>query len=254
MLADRRVRGLDQTGLSQKAGPVVSDLVITADDAAEAAITSNHANNSGVDCLLAFDLLVGSERRQPARGATGPNGDRRIDRRRADRADGHRPGDGDARGRRAARPHRRSHPIGRQPVPGRRGLAAGLLGATTTANVLLLGAAVQSGAIPRPGRGARAGDRTQRRRRRHQPRRIHLGTGLADDPAAVRRAAGLPAEPPHETIYELIDRLHHDLVDYQSADYADCFREVVDHARSVERAVDPHSTHSPRPSPATCTS
>ena len=41
-------------GLSQKAGPVVSDLRLSRSDVP----ASNHANSAGVDCLLAFDLLV----------------------------------------------------------------------------------------------------------------------------------------------------------------------------------------------------
>ena len=54
MLAGHSVRGLDQTGLSQKAGPVSSDIRIT--DRPSPA--SNHASVSGVDALLAFDLLA----------------------------------------------------------------------------------------------------------------------------------------------------------------------------------------------------
>ena len=54
MLDGYVVRGLDQTGLSQKAGPVVSDLRLSRGDVP----ASNHANSSGVDCLMAFDLLV----------------------------------------------------------------------------------------------------------------------------------------------------------------------------------------------------
>jgi indolepyruvate ferredoxin oxidoreductase len=54
MLDGWTVRGLDQTGLSQKAGPVVSDLRLSRTHVP----ASNHANSSGVDCLLAFDLLV----------------------------------------------------------------------------------------------------------------------------------------------------------------------------------------------------
>ena len=45
--------GLDQTGLSQKAGPVVSDLHLTA-TAAEGSVTPSSAT---VDVLLAFDVL-----------------------------------------------------------------------------------------------------------------------------------------------------------------------------------------------------
>ena len=57
MLDGLSVRGLDQTGLSQKAGPVVSDLHIshTATDEPR----SNKAVATGVDVYLAFDLLVG---------------------------------------------------------------------------------------------------------------------------------------------------------------------------------------------------
>ena len=43
MLDDLHVRGLDQTGLSQKAGPVTSDVRITRD----APAASNHANEAG---------------------------------------------------------------------------------------------------------------------------------------------------------------------------------------------------------------
>jgi indolepyruvate ferredoxin oxidoreductase len=53
MLGGRHVRGLDQTGLSQKAGVVVSDLQITTN----AAAPTNKATNGSVDVLIAFDLL-----------------------------------------------------------------------------------------------------------------------------------------------------------------------------------------------------
>lgn len=54
MLDGYHVRGLDQTGLSQKAGPVVSDvrLSLTEPDG------SNRATAGSVDTLIAFDLLV----------------------------------------------------------------------------------------------------------------------------------------------------------------------------------------------------
>ena len=54
MLQGWHVRGLDQTGLSQKAGPVVSDLRFSR----EAPVASNKANAGTVDVLLAFDQLV----------------------------------------------------------------------------------------------------------------------------------------------------------------------------------------------------
>ena len=55
MLGGLHVRGLDQTGLSQKAGPVVSDLRLSS----EAPLPSNKATVGSVDVLIAFDELVG---------------------------------------------------------------------------------------------------------------------------------------------------------------------------------------------------
>jgi indolepyruvate ferredoxin oxidoreductase len=54
LLDGKHVRGLDQTGLSQKGGPVVSHLKIseTMTD------TSNKIAAGGADCYLGFDLLV----------------------------------------------------------------------------------------------------------------------------------------------------------------------------------------------------
>jgi len=54
MLEGARIHGLDQIGLSQKAGPVVSDIRITHGGAAD----SSRVGSGQADLLLAFDLLV----------------------------------------------------------------------------------------------------------------------------------------------------------------------------------------------------
>ncbi|HBH00316.1 MAG TPA: 2-oxoacid ferredoxin oxidoreductase, partial [Candidatus Rokubacteria bacterium] len=57
MLDGRHVRGLDQTGLSQKGGPVVSDLKI----AARPIDGANKVSAGGTDLYLGFDLLVAAD-------------------------------------------------------------------------------------------------------------------------------------------------------------------------------------------------
>ncbi|TDW24191.1 indolepyruvate ferredoxin oxidoreductase family protein [Kribbella kalugense] len=52
------VAGLDQTGLSQKAGPVTSHLRIRRDPHAR---PGNHVTSTGADCVLAFDAMVAAE-------------------------------------------------------------------------------------------------------------------------------------------------------------------------------------------------
>ena len=142
----------------------------------------NHANSAGVDCLLAFDLLVAA-------------------------SDTHRIGADAERtvvvGSVAVTPTGAmvAHPTtpypqldmltGRLDEVSRRqhnryldsaALATGLFGDATAANVLLLGVAVQQGAIPVDAGLRRAGDRAQRRRRRPQRRRVPLGATLGCRP------------------------------------------------------------------------
>ncbi len=57
MLDGRHVRGLDQTGLSQKGGPVVSDLRIDS----RPIEGSNKVSTGGTDLYLGFDLLVATD-------------------------------------------------------------------------------------------------------------------------------------------------------------------------------------------------
>ncbi|MGB3697596.1 MAG: indolepyruvate ferredoxin oxidoreductase family protein [Gordonia sp. (in: high G+C Gram-positive bacteria)] len=63
--AGLHVEGLDQTGLSQKAGPVTSHLRLAADVAGDAGSTrsagSNRISPSAADCVLAFDLLTAAD-------------------------------------------------------------------------------------------------------------------------------------------------------------------------------------------------
>ncbi|AYJ48092.1 indolepyruvate ferredoxin oxidoreductase family protein [Rhodococcus sp. P1Y] len=57
MLAGLHVEGLDQTGLSQKAGPVTSHLRISS----TVVEPSNRITPGNADCILAFDLLVAAD-------------------------------------------------------------------------------------------------------------------------------------------------------------------------------------------------
>jgi len=57
LLDGRHVRGLDQTGLSQKGGPVVSDLKLSA----QPLLLANKVSSGAADCYLGFDVLVATE-------------------------------------------------------------------------------------------------------------------------------------------------------------------------------------------------
>ena len=237
MLSGRTVRGLDQTGLSQKAGPVTSDIRISD----ERSVASNHATVSGVDALLAFDLLAAA-------------------------SDSHRRGA--TQDRTVVIANTRTVPTGAivinpaNPLPaigalrGRMdqvsrseqnrwfdaaAITSGLFGGTTTLNVFMLGVAAQAGAVP-------VGPE-------HLERAIELngvavavniaafrwGRRWAVDPPGVEDAAGMVAPPP-ETLDEMIDRFAVDLVGYQSRRYADRYRATVDRVRAAEQSVVPGST------------
>lgn len=238
MLQGLGVRGLDQTGLSQKAGPVVSDLRVTRDRVAN----SNHASVSGVDCMLGFDMLVaasdthlaGADRERtvvvgslaavptgsmvthPTTGypaATALTG--RLDQ--VSRADLNRYVDAAA-------------------------VTEGLFGSSTTANIFLLGVAVQHGAI------AIDHDKIERAIElngvavERNLAAFRWGRHWAVDAAATERSAGIATPPVPETLDELIDRLGEDLVDYQNRKYSARFRRTIDTVRAAERAATADST------------
>jgi indolepyruvate ferredoxin oxidoreductase len=238
MLAGREVRGLDQTGLSQKAGPVVSDVRI----AAGGVPSSNHANATGVDCILAFDLLVGASDANLA-GAL------------ADRTVMIASTDAVPTGRMVTHPEvalpasasllERVGEVTRATENlylDAAALARGLLGSTTNANIIALGAGVQAGAIPVPVEAIEQAITLNGVAVETNLTAFRWGRAWVVDHAAVEKAADIPITPRPESLTDLVDRLATDLVAYQSESYANRFSSVVDQALTAERACDPDST------------
>jgi indolepyruvate ferredoxin oxidoreductase len=238
MLAGLQVRGLDQTGLSQKAGPVVSDLRITRGEAA----VSNHANVSGVDCLLAFDLLVGAS-------------DSNLSGARSDRTIVIASTDAVPTGQMVTHPDiappssallvDRVSQVSRSDenrFADAAGLADALLGSTTAANILLLGVAVQAGAVPVAAAAIEEAITLNGVAVATNLAAFRWGRAWAVDAEAVERTAGFVVAAGPESIDQLIERLADDLVGYQSAPYAERFRTVVAGARAAEQACGADST------------
>ena len=122
------------------------------------------------------------------------------------------------------------------------GLATGLFGDSTTANILLLGVAVQSGAVVvSPAAVERAIELNGVAVARNVAA-FRWGRRWAAFPAEVEQAAGFTGPPPAETTDELIDRLAADLEAYQDARYSRRFLDLVGVARQAEQRVDPTST------------
>jgi indolepyruvate ferredoxin oxidoreductase len=115
--------------------------------------------------------------------------------------------------------------------------SVGLLGSTTMANVLLLGAAVQAGAIPVPVEHVERAIELNGVAVAANLAALRWGRAIIEDRAAVEAAADLAPEVPAETIDELIDRLAADLVGYQSERYASTYRATVERARVAERRL-----------------
>ncbi|MBV9919574.1 MAG: 2-oxoacid:acceptor oxidoreductase family protein, partial [Pseudonocardia sp.] len=142
--AGLKVAGLDQTGLSQKAGPVTSHLRFSRTELEP----SNRVTPGTADCIMAFDLLVATDARFIGYGDAGrtvaiastsptPTGDMVYD------ASLRYPDEADLLERLAA--------VSRSVVAfDALAAAEALLGGTAAANFLLVGAAHQAGALPLP--------------------------------------------------------------------------------------------------------
>ncbi|WP_280398241.1 indolepyruvate ferredoxin oxidoreductase family protein [Nocardia carnea] len=143
--AGLHVEGLDQTGLSQKAGPVTSHLRLGAEPVA----ASNRVGPSTADCILAFDLLTAADAGNAGYGnpdrtvtvastSRTPTGDMVYD-----PAVGY-PADNELLGRLDASCHTLT-------TFDALAAAEALFGNTAAANFLLVGAAYQLGGLPIPG-------------------------------------------------------------------------------------------------------
>ncbi|MFP5487140.1 MAG: indolepyruvate ferredoxin oxidoreductase family protein, partial [Acidimicrobiia bacterium] len=229
------VRGLDQTGLSQKAGPVSSDVRVSRHEVP----ATNHADVTGVDALLAFDLLGAADDKHRSGGVAGttvvvgsvdvvPTGAMVVDpnhvsypeqdllRRRLDEV---------------------SRPADNRYVDAA-AVTRGLFGSTTTANIFVLGVAVQLGAVPIAPASIERAIELNGVAVEQNLAAFRFGRHWTIDPASVEAAANVQA-PRIETLDQLVDRLTADLVDYQDDRYARRFRDRIERVRRAEAATDP---------------
>ena len=115
LLDGKHLRGLDQTGLSQKGGPVVSHLKITE----RPEELSNKIAAGAADCYLGFDVLVATVAAEPRPRPAGQDHRRGLDQPGADGRHGHPHRRALPRERRAAHLDRPRHPQGRERLPRR---------------------------------------------------------------------------------------------------------------------------------------
>ena len=237
LLDGLHVRGLDQTGLSQKAGPVTSDVRISRDEPT----ASNHANAAGVDCMLAFDLLAAASDSHRAGAAPGrtvvigsveivPTGSM------VTHPNSHM---APAVGELVERMDAVSRPEHNRYLDAQ-AITRGLFGSATSANILAMGAAVQAGAIPIDPASIEQAIRLNGVAVDQNVAAFRFGRQWAADPDGVEARAGIQA-PRVETLEQLVDRLRDDLADYQDDAYARRFAKRVDAARRAEQRVDPDS-------------
>ncbi|WP_083914482.1 indolepyruvate ferredoxin oxidoreductase family protein [Ilumatobacter nonamiensis] len=247
-------RGLDQTGLSQKAGPVVSDLRLSTGRTPE----SNLLGDGTADVLLAFDLVTAATRRTLEAcgadrtvvvGSTSPTPtgsmigrpDRRVPGLDELRAQLDRATDADAT---------RLADAG--------ALTDALLQSATSANIFVIGAAIQHGALPIRAESVEEAIRLNGVEVDTNIAALRWGRAWIDDPAAVEAAASsrpaaapvveiepLPdglakhlaaigLDPEQETVVEMLAA---DLVGYQDRAYAERFLERVGSAHKVDARV-----------------
>jgi indolepyruvate ferredoxin oxidoreductase len=252
------VRGLDQTGLSQKAGPVISDVILSRPGHG----SSNLVGDGEADLILGFDGLVSAS--DAAIGA--------ADRSRtvAVVSVAQTP-----TGRMISRPdipypeadieRRLSDATRRCEFVDAAGLAGAMTGGIAQANVLLLGVAVQAGHVPVSVESieraiALNGVAVEAnlaafgwgRRWAHDAEAVEAeartSDGVAGRPTVsvpdlsvplADRVAKIAGSDGH---LELLTLLAADLADYQNTAYADRFLDAVADARTHERRVEPEST------------
>ena len=234
-LEGRRVMALDQTGLAQKFGAVVSHVRI---GASAASLRCAQIPTGKVDLLLGADLVVASGRDVLARLD--------ADRTRAvvntheemPAAFIHNPDYEFVEATMLAslaKATRSSDPV----VVDATGLATALLGDAIAANLFLLGAAFQRGLLPVSEAAIVRAIELNRVAVEQNVHAFTWGRHAVVDPAEVRRRAGPIGEPERlsSNLDEIIERRTAFLTSYQNAALARRYREWVKRIRRAERGI-----------------
>ncbi|MEW9548134.1 indolepyruvate ferredoxin oxidoreductase family protein [Nonomuraea sp. NPDC050783] len=212
--------GLEQTGLAQKGGPVVSDVRVSPSPLAG----SVRASRGLADVLIGFDVLGAASDANLAVAAP----------------------DRTAAVLNTSVVPTAAMVTGRAPVPGHaaavarveqavRGvfcldaheLSEALFGDHMPANLLLLGAAYQEGLLPVSAAAIERAITLNRASVEQNLAAFRWGRAAVADPEAVRRAALPPSEEPAEKLDEVVAVRVADLTGYQNAAYARSYEEEV---------------------------
>ena len=233
-LAGRHAAGVEQTGLAQKGGPVVSDVRLSARPI-EGAL---RAAPRSIDVLVGYDLL----------GAASPetldlcDAERTVAVLNADVAptaamvrdrESHLPLGLRERVEHAARP-RESAWVAADWIAER------ITGDHLASNVVLLGAAYQHGCLPLPSSAIEAAFELNGVAAAENIRAFRWGRAAIADPLAVQMTLA-PTAPPDTPLSfaELVEARAADLVAYQNAAYARRFRDLVARVEADERVRAP---------------
>jgi indolepyruvate ferredoxin oxidoreductase len=246
--AGRQVRALDQTGLAQKGGAVVSDIKVTA----EARELSNKLGRGECDLYLGCDVLVAATEDNLAVTDPGrtvavvsssevPTGSMVADTSVAF------PSAEDTLGRIADR----TRPGAGRFVDAREATRA-LFDDDQYANMFLVGVAYQLGALPIPAEHIEAAIRLNGVAVEANEQAFRRGRQLVSDPAAfqaaIARLRGAPIGPDagsdgaDDDLATLVRRRVAELTAYQNRAYARAYAEFVERVRAREAAVAPGST------------
>ncbi|MEJ7799476.1 MAG: indolepyruvate ferredoxin oxidoreductase family protein, partial [Ilumatobacter sp.] len=252
-----QVRGLDQTGLSQKAGPVISDVILSR----HAHGSSNVVGDGEADLVLGFDEMVAVgpgaiDAADPTRTVVIASTTRTPTGRMISHPDIAYPDDAiDQRFASTTRPDANRFVDASS-------LAEALVGSTSQANVLLLGVAVQSGHVPVSvdsieraidlngvavdanlaafdwgRRWAHDAETIEAIAARSRPVPSHLVVTVPELPRRLAARIARHDVDVDRELRDVLELLTADLVGYQDAAYAGRFLDAVDEAARHEQRV-----------------
>jgi indolepyruvate ferredoxin oxidoreductase len=238
-LEGRVVLQLDQTGLAQKFGAVLSHVRIAPD---RDRIHGMRIPHGQVDLLLGSDLMVATDTEplamlSPERSAVVVNTHEEMPPRFI-----HEPNMEYPARRMLAELRQQSRPGGVSTLDATR-LAAALLGDSIAANVFLLGFAFQRGLIPLSSQSLYRALELFGRNVEMNKRTFDWGRYTAAEPEQVQRLANGP--DPHSepaTTDEFVERRAEFLVGYQNEAYAQRYRDRLDQVAEAEQAIAPESS------------